>query len=291
MLQLDQKSWVARVEAEKRLAPDGLKWGEAIFRGRLTNIYFSPGLIKTFFTWPISHALPKYGRCQIADFACDTGFVARTVARQLGQSHRRRVDLVGIDIYGRGLQVMKQRSRRARTVQGDLKELGKLPIEPKSFHAGIFRFALPFIPKDAQPKVFEGIYNLMKEGSVLVVMSYGALGIEEAEAYNKLFNAGTASWGRRTLEEVNANMHMPSFARVKEMAERAGFSVRPIVDLTHKAFGYLSPEIYGGLYELNDNQLRKLTKVFEEEKQRGILPFEPNTLRVLRPMYTCLLTK
>jgi ubiquinone/menaquinone biosynthesis C-methylase UbiE len=272
------KNWVARAYSGPTAGQDdGLGWGKAIFRGKVIDVYNDPDLIHAVFTQQLASALPK-DKCIIADFASGNGYVARTVVSQLERPDDRRVVPIGIDSYDKKYWP-KIPAPRIRTVQGNLLDL---PFKPNSFHAGILRFALPFIPKDDQPEMFKQIHDVLKPGAILVVLNYGVLndGIS-SDAYNRLFAAGTAC--------EQAVTHNPSCESMTAMANKAGFRVNPATDLTGAVVGYISPKIYVGLYKLNPDQQESLKTAFEAEKD--VLPLEPKSLRVRRPMYACVLKK
>ncbi len=96
-----------------------------------------------------------------------------------------------------------------------------------------------------------------------------------------------------TFDEIKENRHFPSYESLKVMAKEAGFEVsdEKASDLTKTVRGYISPKIDKKLYGINRENYKLLKDDFKEWKQEGVLPFEPNSLRVPRPMYSCVLEK
>ena len=293
------EEWITRANKERCAAPNGgLCWGKVIWNGKLINLYTNKDFINYIFTQPIAPTLPENKTCMIADFGAGNGYVAQTVVSQLEQPC---VIPIGIDRYHPDLKVMKQEKCLVqpivKPVQGDLRKRplkeNFLPFKKNTFHAGIFRFALSFIGKNFQPQVFKQISRVMKPSAVLVVLNYGVFEENEknVDAHDILYAKGSAASGRWTFENLKKNMHDPSCEHLIDMAEEAGFEVKAKTDLTDIALGYTSPEIYKKLYRLNSDQHEKLKAVFEKCKEKGVLPFEPDSLRVLRPMYSCVLKK
>ncbi len=289
----EKEKWVTRAYSERRFAPDGGLnfWRNVIFRDELIYSYCDPGFVDYIFTKPIAAVLSNR-KCMIADFGSGDGHVAQTVVSQLGRQGDRAVLSVGIDIDRVDLLAMKQEGPDVQPVQGNLLHL---PFAPNSFDAGILRFALPFISEENQPRMFEQIYSVLKDGAVLVVLNDGVLETETAAHYNTLFAECAASTGRWTVDQLLTDRHFPSCESLKFMAEEAGFEVKAesVSDLTDIAFGYISPEIYATAVPLKEDQYRRLENVFKEWKEKDVLPFEPkpDSLRVPLPMYTCVLQK
>ncbi len=283
-----QKNWLRRRDLEQTFAPNGAlnRWRQVIFNGALIDSYSHKGFIDSIFTQPIAQALQPYGRCVIGDFGSGTGHVAKTVVEQLERLKNDDVLPFGIDRYNEDFWKEKP-SPVIQTAQGSLTEL---PFKPNVFHAGILRFSLPFVCKNSQPEALKQIYRALKPDAVLVVLNDGVLNETETDkSWNDLFAECS------TFEGLS-KMHYPSYDRLKVMAEEVGFKVSPATDLTDIAFGYLSPEICAHAFQSDKEQRKRLKFLFEKWRQKKVLPFEPetlrpNSLRVLWPMYTCVLQK
>ncbi len=216
--------------------------------------------------------------------AAESGHVIQTVVSQLGQPEDRRVLPIGIEVDGAALRKMKEKASGVQPVRGDLLDV---PFDPKAFHAGILRFVLPFIGKDDQLLALKQIHNVLKDGAVLVILNDGVLKESKmAEDYKTLFAECAA-------HEGFSNMHYLSGESLIVLADKAGFDVEAAVDLTDIVFGYLSPESFARAAQLTPEKRRSLEAVFKACKQENVLPFEPDpdSLRVLHPMYTCVLKK
>jgi|GEM_PF-2414235 len=282
--------WVARAYSEFANAPRGYlnRWGNSIFFGEPSNVYWDPGFIRQVFTDPISRTLPKGNKCVIGDFGAGDGHVSEIVGSQMKQLYDCHISPIGIDRYDEDLWREKPKPI-IKTVQGDLKDL---PFALDSFHAGILSFVLFFIGEKEQRLVLEQIHNVMKDNAVLVVLNYGAFSEDKtAKAYNKLLSGYVAAADRRSIDEVVAENRYTSCEKLGVMAREAHFGVLSMTDLTNAAFGYTSPEIYGRAARFKDDQLAILEKLYKECKQEGIIPFERDSLRAIRPMYTCVLQK
>jgi ubiquinone/menaquinone biosynthesis C-methylase UbiE len=298
----EHKKWVDRFYSERNAAPDGRLnyWRYAIFKdeqdksnskGKLINTYYDRGFIDYIFTQQIARALPPEQKCVIADFGCGDGLVAKTVVEQLGRPNDS-VLPVGIDNYDIDFWRGEKPTPKIQTVvEGNLLDL-HVYFDQDYFHAGIFRFALPFIRKDDQQEALNQIYKVLKPGAVLVVLNDGAFNkTERKKSWNTLF-AKCATYGRL------ANKYYPSCESLKGMAEIAGFHVKDeyAKDLTDIAFGYLSPQICARVFKPNKDQRKRLKTLFEAWKQKDVLQFEPdflrpNSLRLPWPMYTCVFEK
>lgn len=281
--------WIAqRSSSLTGVSENDLGWGEAVYCGEPIDIYYNINLIRDYFTKPIEGALPKNEKCKIADFGSGDGHVIQTVFSQLARPEGF-VCPFGIDFNKENLVIMEQTAPNVKPCLCNLLKLDS-HFEQDFFHAGIFRFVLPFIRKDDQQKALDQIYKVLKPGAILVVFNYG--GFSEglvSDAYSRLFAAGSAC------EQIIT--HNPSCECVMDMAAKAGFKVdkRKAFDLTDVVVGYISPKIYSDVFkrnhgvELSSDQQRILKVAFEAEK--NVLPIEPSSLRVRRPMYTCILEK
>lgn len=284
----ERQKWIARNYLERNIAPDGrLNYmRNVIFNDKLINSYYDPDFINYIFTQHIKSALPENEKCMIADFGCGSGLVAKTVVEQLGRPD---VLPIGFDTYNKDYWRGYKPIPEIQTFQRDLKDLR---FTSNTFHAGILRFALPFIRENDQPEVLKQIYEVLKPGAVLVVLNDGAFNETERDK----------SWNTLLAECVTfeglTSMHYPSFDSLKVIVEKVRFQIKDKKDLTDIAFGYLSPQICARAFKPNKDQRKRLKTLFEKWKQKDVLPFEPEflrpkprSLRVLWPMYTCVLEK
>ncbi|MGE4352189.1 MAG: class I SAM-dependent methyltransferase [Bdellovibrionales bacterium] len=294
-LSAEDKKWLRRCEAELLAQPYGgmeAALGRAVFRGKLINSYLDDSFLYSTISSHIAPALP-YGECLLGDFGSGTGIRGFKVADQLQRPDHCIVRPIGVDIFNKELWTESKPKFFIPVVQGDLKDL---PIKSNTFHAGLFRHALAFVPKDDQPKVFEEIYQVLKPGAVLVVLNFGAFNKTEAGvAWNALF-AKTAEC------EGLYNMHYPTCDDVMAMAKKAGFLVKHAFDLTDEAFSLFSPQVAALVIDkeldwpTKRKMRRELKALFQERKQDGVMAFEPSalrpkSLRTALMMYSCVLEK
>lgn len=288
----NREKWIARHYAERNAASDGRlnEWGNVIFNGKLIDGYFSEALIDYIFTQQIANTLPVSGECLIADFGCGSGHVSNRVASQLTKPERPVVP-IGIDKFDENFWRRGKPDFDIETVvEGNLL---KLPIKENAFHAGILRYVLPFIHENDQLLALEQIYRVLKPGAVLVVLNSGVFNqTEKDKSWNKLYEECCAFNGLH-------NMHHPSCESLIDMATiNVKFHVKHKEELTDIAFGYLSAQICSRAYNLNKEDRKKLKTLFEEWKQKEVLPFEPafirpmpSSLRVPWPRYLIVLQK
>lgn len=280
----DAFQWLVRAYSELLDAPNGGLnfFRNAIFFGERINTYVDAGFMDYILTQPIANALPEKGKCVIADFGCGSGHVGYHVASQLTRP-KRPVFPIGFDNYDKNFWLTNP-TPKILTYQRDLKSLRFMP---NMFHAGILRFALPFVHKKFQPDALKQIHAVLKPGAILVVLQDGVFNKTKPEnSWNTLF----AACG--TFERLHG-LHYPSCDSLQAMAKKAGFRVKAATDLTDIAFGYLSPESCAKAFKLTPKEHQRLNTLFQKWRQKNVLPFEPdpNSLRVLWPMYTCVLQK
>lgn len=291
----DQQKWVRRIYAERPFAHDSRlnRWGHAIYNNKLIQYGPHGPFLHTIFTSQIAPVLPP-GKCLIGDFGSGNGSVSDTVACQLQRPEDSPARPVGVDIFNETLWSREKFELLIPIIQGDLRQI---PVKDNTFHAGLMRFALPFVPKADQAGVLQEIHRVLKPGAVLVVLNHGGFN-ETAEdlAWNSLF-AETARFEKLT------HMHYPSCERLVQMATKdARFNVQHTQDLTDIALSYFSPQVAGQgidgkLPQPTKRRMRQeLKALFEACKQEGVLPFEPRSLRpkslrVPWRMYTCVLKK
>lgn len=279
-LSLEQRKWLERSRAELLYARH---WqvlgvcGNAIFDNKLITYGPHDAFNRYVFTSRLGPLLPQ-GKCLIGDFGSGNGFLSNKICGQLRQAREGCVaSSVGIDIIHETVWRNEERKFYIPIIQGDLKNI---PVRDKTFHAGLSRFVLGFIPKEDQGRVLREFYRTLKPGAPFVIFNYGGFTESAADlAWNRLF-AETAKY------EGLHNMHYPSCERLARMAtEEAHFNVLHQEDLTDLAFAYFTPQTaaQGLCRKLSQAQKRQkrqeLKDLFQGYKNDGVLAFEPPELR------------
>ncbi|MFA7253108.1 MAG: methyltransferase domain-containing protein [Patescibacteria group bacterium] len=263
-------------------------WGNAFRDGELINAYTDERLIADVFTKPISAV--EYSSEEpflLADFGSAEGYVAYTVSTQL-QSNGIQVQPIGLDSNSKSLELMKQRFPSVRGIEADLSNIS---LDQNSIDAGILRFTLPYFGEKAQPLVLQQINRVLKNGGRVVISHDGAYSDDLGSSYNQFFAEATAAVMDKPIEVVKASRHFPSCEALQRMANLTGYKIADARDLTEDVVSFLSPEAYASRFSMTEAQQDNLHQVFETWKNRGVLPFDPQTLRVRRPMYSCVLDK
>jgi SAM-dependent methyltransferase len=285
-----RKRWVTRRDAERRVALDGRlnHCRYVIFDNKLINGYRNHEFIRFAFTLPIASVLPA-SKSLMGDFGSARGYVGRTVADQLNQQAGRRVVPIGFDNFREDFWQGPREKPLIKTFHRDLRRLN---FRAEGFHAGILRFALPFVPKDDQPEALRQIYHVLKPGAVLVVLNDGVF--KEAETGR----AWTPLITEVASVEGMSGMHYLSCEKLMQLAKEAGFEVTQAEDLTERAMGYLSPRLFAETLEPEAQAaaLARLEPVFRTWKEKDRSSFEPafldpDSLRVPWRMYRCVLRK
>ncbi len=286
-----EERWAKRAEAERLYAPNGgLKsWRQAIFQGKVIDVYFNHDLIDFIFTKPIGRHLPKAGYYRIADFCSGTGHIGRRAASGLTKRSRR-VAPQGIDDFP---SFFWGETRPSVSIPTHKSSLPFLVYPPNSFDAGILRFAMPFIPNHLQPMAMEKMFGVMKEGSEIIVLNDGPIDTKSAELAYEVFIEGIVAGGGEAEDEVRSRLFTCPYEDLKRYGEAAGFVVGPEVDLTDTLIGYTSPDIMARSRGLTDEQKARMKAVYVRDKQENPDRYEPdpNSLRMPWRMHTFKLIK
>lgn len=273
-----QKEAVASVPQSEALA-----WDEVFYRKKRIDVYKDLGLIERIFTGPIARALPKDKKyIWIGEFGAGNGYVIKNVAAQLEQKGGRCIVPFGIDSNFSRFQAMKRQAPNVQALHADLLHLN-LHVERDFFHAGLLRFVFPFVPKNDQRHVLKQIHDVLKPGGTLVVLDWGVVRESEEADCDRLLAAGAACRGGVT--------YNTSYERLRRVAEKVGFKVSAPRDLTHICVSYLTPETYLAGVQTTDDRKNALYAAFRAVQEKKILKSDGETLRVQRPLYSCIMKK
>ncbi len=263
-------------------------WGNAIYKGEIVNIYTNTELIKEIFTNQIiDNEIDKKKPLKIVDFGSSEGYVIATTTSQL-QEQGYTIIPVAIDINKQNLVLLRKKYPDIETIEADLLDL---PLKKNSVDGGILRFTLPYFGKEKQSLVLEQIYNALVPQGKLCIFHDGGFSSKLGELYNEFFADATAAMGSWNLKQVKENRYFISSEELRQKAQNIGFGTFFSKDWTKKIISFLSPDSYASRFNMNKEQLDTLYKIFEKWKKKDILPFDKDSLRLRRSMYSCILGK
>lgn len=153
------------------------------------------------------------------------------------------------------------------------------------------RFTLQHFGKEEQMKVLENIYKVIGTNSILIIMQSGSFKNEAEEYDNDFLIEINAIRSGSTIEEFKKIRYFPSAQKLGKMAEKIGFKIRNMTNLTDEAIGYISPQAYASRFNLDNTTIQKMTNAFQKWKDKGLFPFKKDSLMVLRQMFYIVLVK
>jgi ubiquinone/menaquinone biosynthesis C-methylase UbiE len=263
------------------------KWGSAKYKGQWIDINTDKNLIKDVFTLEILSFLKERKFLRIADFGCGEGYVLNTVLGQL-ENIEIQVEPIGVDNSKKSLELMKEKFPEISNIQADLLDL---PDDIKGIDVGIMRFTLQHFGKKEQAQVLENIYKALEVNGVLIIMQSGPFENKAEEYDNDFLIEINAIRSGLTVEEFKKIRYFPPALKLGEMAEGIGFKIGKMVNLTNEAVGYISPQAYASRFNFDSVTNQKITDAFQEWKDKGVLFFKQDSLRVLRQIFYIVLIK
>jgi len=263
------------------------KWGSAKYKGQWIDINTDKNLIGDVFTSEILSFLKERKFLRIVDFGCGEGYVLNTILGQL-KNEGIQVEPIGVDNSKKSLELMKEKFPEISNIQADLLNL---PDDIKNIDVGMMRFTLQHFGKKEQLQVLENIYKALGMNSLLIIMQNGSLENRIGEYDSDFLVEVNAIRSGSTIEEFKKIRYFPSAQKLGEMAEGIGFKIGKKVNLTNEAVGYISPQAYASRFNLDSTTIQKITDAFQRWKDKGVLLFEKDYLRVPRQIFYVVLIK
>jgi SAM-dependent methyltransferase len=263
------------------------KWGSARYKEQWIDINTDKNLIEDVFTSEILSFLKERKSLRIADFGCGEGYVLNTILGQL-KNEGIQVEATGVDNSQKAIVSLKEKFPEINGAQADLLNLSD---DVKNIDVGIMRFTLQHFGKKEQSQVLENIYEALGMSGILIIMQNGSFE-NKAEEYDSDFLVEVnAIRSGSTVKEFKKIRYFPSALKLGETAEGIGFKIGKMVNLTNEAVGYISPQAYTSRFSLDGVTNRNITDTFQRWKDRGVLSFQQDSLRVLRQIFYIVLIK